>query len=97
MKKKHSAQCCGCCLVLNVGEFALKIERAPAIPYKATKEVTYSCPNPNCIARMPKWSNIWKFEKVEISGNITPAEKTEMLTCFKFKSSYSNTTDPMIN
>ena len=26
---------------------------------------------------MPKWTNVRKVEKVEVSENITPAEKTE--------------------
>ena len=79
-KEKRWAQCRGCRLVLNVGESALKIEGALTVPYKknkATEEVIYSCPNPNCIARMPKWTNVRKVEKVEVSENITPAEKTE--------------------
>ena len=68
-------------MVLNVGESALKIEGALIVPYKkskATGEVIYSCSNPNCIARMPKWTNVRKVEKVEVSENITPAEKTEI-------------------
>ena len=80
-KEKRSAQCRGCRLVLNVGESALKIEGVLTVPYKknkATEEVIYSCPNPNCIARIPKWTNVPKVEKVEVSENITPAEKTEI-------------------
>ena len=73
-------------MVLNVGESALKIEGALTVPYKknkATEEVIYSCPNPNCIARMPKWTNVRKVEKVEVSENITPAEKTEIFNLFQ--------------
>ena len=85
-KEKCSAQCRGCRLVLNVGESALKIEGALTVPYrknKATEEVIYSCPNPNCTARMPKWTNAWKVEKVEVSENITPAEKIEIFNLFQ--------------
>ena len=85
-KEKRSAQCRGCRLVLNVGESVLKIEGALTVPYKknkATEEVIYSCPNPNCIARMPKWTNVRKVEKVEVSENITPAEKTELFNLFR--------------
>ena len=84
-------------MVINVGESALKIEGALTVQYKknkATEEVIYSCPNPNCIERIPKWTNVRKVEKVEVSENITPAEKTEI---FKFESSYSNTTDRLNN
>ena len=35
-------------------------------------------PNSNFITRMPKWSNVRKTEKVEISENVTPAEKIEI-------------------
>ena len=72
-------------MILNVGESALKIEGELAIPYKknkATAEVIYSCPNPNCIARMPKWTNVQKGKKVEVSENITTAEKTEIFNLF---------------
>ena len=66
----------------NVAESALKIEEALTILYKknkATEEVIYSCPNPNCIARMPNWTNIRKVEKVEV----TPAKKTEIFNLFQ--------------
>ena len=85
-KEKHSAQCRGCRLVLNVAESALTIEGALTVPYrknKATEEVIYSCPNPNCIARMPEWTNVRKVEKVEVSENRTPAEKTEIFNLFQ--------------
>ena len=85
-KEKHSAQCRGCGLVLNIGESALKIEGTLTVPYKknkVTEEVIYSCPNPNCIAKMPKWNNVRRVEKFEVSENITPAEKTEILNLFQ--------------
>ena len=85
-KEKRSAQCRGCRSVLNVGESALKIEGALTVPYKKnkpTEEVIYSFPNPNCKVRMPKCTNVWKVEKVEVSENITPAEKTEIFNLFQ--------------
>ena len=85
-KEKHSAQCRGCGLVLNIGESALKIEGTLTVPYKknkVTEEVIYSCPNPNCTAKMPKWNNVRRVEKFEVSENITPAEKTEILNLFQ--------------
>ena len=85
-KEKHSAQSLGCRLVLNVGQSALKIEGALTVPYKkkkVTEEVIYSCPNPNCTAKMPKWNNVRRVEKFEVSENITPAEKTEILNLFQ--------------
>ena len=84
-KQKYSTQRRGCRLVLNVGESALKIEDALTSPFKKNKasaEVIYSCPNPNCIARMPKWTNVRKVEKVEISENITPAETIKNFNLF---------------
>ena len=36
-KEKHSAQCRGCGLVLNIGESALKIEGTLTVPYKKNK------------------------------------------------------------
>ena len=85
-KEKRSAQSLGCRLVLNVRESALKIEGALTVPYKkkkVTEEVIYSCPNPNCIAKMPKWNNVRRVEKFEVSENITPAEETEILNLFQ--------------
>ena len=85
-KEKRSVQCRGCRLVLNVGESALKIEGVLTVPYKknkATEEVIYSCPNPNCIAGMPKWTNVRKVEKVEVSESINPAEKTAIFNLFQ--------------
>jgi len=84
-KEARFAKCRACRLQLNVGDSVLKIEGCITIPYgksEAVPETVYSCPNPTCIGRMPKWTNVRKVENIVFHDSILDSEKNEILNLF---------------